>query len=357
MEEVQIPDEIVVAPEERAEMAVAPLLPSELPVLQVEAMEEEIAPLIASSTEVIDVSALEESAVESPEWIEAELFSLAEGIPLDSIGDSLEDSIGDSLAESIQEPESYPALIAATQMEELTFSAEEPLSVLNVQDSRYVGEPTLHSDAMSVDLNRAFNGSPIIYTLLLILSIGAVTIWLYLFFSLSRLTKAPKTFSQALQNKLMSNHFDEALSLCQESDNLLSKMIASGIYTRKHGLSAMVDAMKAEGKRSSMHFWQKIGMLNDIAIIAPLLGLLGTVLGMFYAFYHINRSIESISTLFDGLGVSVGTTVAGLIVAILALILHSVAKYRLIRALASVENEAHALAHLIDDKTTLYTRG
>lgn len=86
MEEVQIPDEIVVAPEERAEMAVAPLLPSELPVLQVEAMEEEIAPLIASSTEVIDVSALEESAVESPEWIEAELFSLAEGIPLIQLG-------------------------------------------------------------------------------------------------------------------------------------------------------------------------------------------------------------------------------------------------------------------------------
>ncbi len=84
-----------------------------------------------------------------------------------------------------------------------------------------------------------------------------------------------------------------------------------------------------------------------------MLGLLGTVLGMFYAFYDINRSIESISTLFDGLGVSVGTTVAGLSVAILALILHSTAKYRLVRTLAHIENEAQSLATLIDDRISV----
>ena len=85
-----------------------------------------------------------------------------------------------------------------------------------------------------------------------------------------------------------------------------------------------------------------------------MLGLLGTVLGMFYAFYDINRSIESITTLFDGLGVSVGTTVAGLVVAILALILHSITKYRLVKVLAHVENEAQAIATIIDDRVVEY---
>jgi len=85
-----------------------------------------------------------------------------------------------------------------------------------------------------------------------------------------------------------------------------------------------------------------------------MLGLLGTVLGMFYAFYDINRSIESVSTLFDGLGISVGTTVAGLIVAIVALILQSLAKFRIVKALATVENEAQSMATLIDDRTSLH---
>jgi biopolymer transport protein ExbB len=85
-------------------------------------------------------------------------------------------------------------------------------------------------------------------------------------------------------------------------------------------------------------------------VIAPMIGLLGTVLGMFYAFYDLNRSMESISALFDGLGVSVGTTVGGLIVAILALMFHAITKYRLTRQLAVIETEAHSLANLIDNK-------
>ncbi len=79
-----------------------------------------------------------------------------------------------------------------------------------------------------------------------------------------------------------------------------------------------------------------------------MLGLLGTVLGMFYAFYDLNRSMESVSLLFDGLGISVGTTVAGLIVAIVAMVLYAISKYRLVRILASVETEAQTFASLID---------
>ncbi len=116
----------------------------------------------------------------------------------------------------------------------------------------------------------------------------------------------------------------------------------------------MVDAMKAEGKRATVSFWQRMSLLNDIAIIAPMLGLLGTVLGMFYAFYDLNRSTESVATLFDGLGISVGTTVAGLIVAIIALILQSIGKYRLVKVLARVENEAHSMASMIDSKVSIF---
>ena len=78
----------------------------------------------------------------------------------------------------------------------------------------------------------------------------------------------------------------------------------------------MIESMKGAGKRQTSFLWQKVSLLNDIAIVAPMLGLLGTVSGMFFAFYDLNRSLESISALFDGLGISVGTTLAGLVVAI-----------------------------------------
>ena len=232
---------------------------------------------------------------------------------------------------------------------------EEAPAILNVQATSAIGEPMpLNDEAISVDLKQAFSGSPVIYTLLLGMSILALGIWFYSILSLRSSARVTPEMMRNLQNRLSSNHFEEALSLCQGKEDLFSRMMLSGIHSRRHGLPVMIEAMKAEGKRVTIAFWQKIGLLNDIAIIAPMLGLLGTVLGMFYAFYDVNRSIESVSTLFDGLGISVGTTVAGLIVAILALILHSTAKYRLVRALALVENEAQSLATLIDDRTSLY---
>ncbi|HEY2810348.1 MAG TPA: MotA/TolQ/ExbB proton channel family protein [Rhabdochlamydiaceae bacterium] len=229
---------------------------------------------------------------------------------------------------------------------------DEPPAILNVESSTSDMNENLD---VELDLKRAFTGSPIIYTLLGGMSMFSLFIWLYSLLALKRTAQVPHQMLTHLQNSLNGNHFDEALSLCVSQDTLLCKMVASGIQARKYGPSAMIESMKAEGKRSSIGFWQKIGLLNDVAIVAPMLGLLGTVLGMFYAFYDVNRSIESITSLFDGLGISVGTTVAGLVVAILALILHSTAKYRLVRVLAQIESDAHSVASLIDSHATLYS--
>ena len=209
------------------------------------------------------------------------------------------------------------------------------------------------SSAIQINLNQVFSGSPVIYSLLLLLSLAAVSIWLYVSMSFRVLASTAKSMTAQLKNHLGSNQFSDALNLCQKNNNFFSRMISSGILSRAHGLHVITEAMKAEGKRSTIGYWQKVALLNDIAILAPMIGLLGTVLGMFYAFYDLNRSMESISNLFDGLGVSVGTTVAGLGVAILAMILATLCKYRLTRLLNSVENDAYALATLIDQRSFL----
>jgi len=211
--------------------------------------------------------------------------------------------------------------------------------------------PQTDRSAFEINLRQVFAGSPIIYSILLAMSMGAVFVWLYNLISLRYSGSLPDTVLKPIRIKLNSNQYEEALSLCAENNNLFCKMVATGIHSRRYGIQVMLEAMKAEGKRATTGYWQRMGLLNDIAIIAPMIGLLGTVLGMFYAFYDLNRTTESVTTLFDGLGISVGTTVAGLIVAILAMMLQSTAKYRLVRQLAKVENEAYSLATLIEHKT------
>ncbi|MFI5334225.1 MAG: MotA/TolQ/ExbB proton channel family protein [Chlamydiales bacterium] len=208
------------------------------------------------------------------------------------------------------------------------------------------------SAAVQVSFAHVFAGSPVIYSILLALSVFALCICLYNVLSLKG---ASEHFVRKIRQKLMSNQFDDALSLCLKDDHLFSRVVGAAISTRKHGLPHMLETMKTEGKRATVSFWQRIALLNDIAIVAPMLGLLGTVLGMFYAFYDLNRSRESVNTLFDGLGISVGTTVAGLAVAIIAMMLHALAKFRLVRVLATVEEEAQSLATLMEAKPTFPT--
>lgn len=241
-----------------------------------------------------------------------------------------------SMEERLEFPVASEEVIQVVQKQE-----PQEANTLVVEQVSAIGEPShLTPDAISIDLMQAFRGSPTIYSILFCLSVCALGIFLYTLGSIQLSTHLAPSLVRQIQHQLMNNQFQEALNLCRTRKTLFPQMLQIAIQSRAHGLPTIVESMKLEGKRSTVFFWQKIGLLNDIAIIAPMLGLLGTVLGMFYAFYDVNRSIESISTLFDGLGISVGTTVAGIIVAIVALILHSIAKYRLVRALAKVENEA-----------------
>jgi len=199
-------------------------------------------------------------------------------------------------------------------------------------------------EAVNIDLYQVFSSAPWIYSVLALLSMCSVMIAIYTILTARTSKMMPKNYQGAIKRTLQTGDYEKVLVLCEETPSLFSKMIAAGISSRPLGNQGILDAMKAAGKRGSTPFWQKITLLNDIAVIAPMLGLLGTVTGMFYAFYDLNRSLDSISALFDGLGISVGTTVAGLIVAILAMLFYTFLKFRLIRAMTTVETEVMQLA-------------
>lgn len=198
-----------------------------------------------------------------------------------------------------------------------------------------------------IDLKSIFSASPIIYSLLALMSIASMGIWLYSLITFRAKDIMPEVFRKDLRRLLEQEQYDQAQKLCESKENILSNLIKTGLTTRPLGPQVMIDAMKSEGKRTATAFWQRLSLLNDIVIVAPMMGLLGTVIGMFYAFYDVNRSIESINALFDGLGIAVGTTVMGLIVSILSMIFHTTLKYRVVRTLSLVENEALTLSSYI----------
>lgn len=224
-------------------------------------------------------------------------------------------------------------------------------------DEKSVSSPKIEQRApankgklQNFDLKKVYGSSPVIYSILLLMSSSAIVIWLYTQATFRSKEIMPKEFVKKLRLQLNEKKFDDAQQLCEQTTNILASIVSVGLSTRTMGAQVMTDCMKSEGKRVAAAFWQRLSILNDIAIIAPMLGLLGTVIGMFYAFYDVNRSVDSINAVFDGLGVSVGTTVVGLVVAILSMILATTLKYRLIKNFSIVENEALSMSVRIETK-------
>ena len=158
----------------------------------------------------------------------------------------------------------------------------------------------------------------------------------------------PSGFMHQMRELIHEGRTDVALSTCEQQAHFSANLIGSALAVRKHGPQVMMDALHAEGRRQGVSLWQRVALLNEIAIVAPMLGLLGTVVGLFIAFYGMNRSAESLAAIFDGFGMAVGTTVAGLIVAIMAMIFYTTLKFRLVHLLSSVENEALSVLTIVD---------
>ena len=208
--------------------------------------------------------------------------------------------------------------------------------------------PLMASDISRLDLMEVFRASPFIYTTLLAMSLFSLVLWLYSMYTLRLRFVMPSSFINKVRQQLGEKQYTSAFTTCQNTPNLTAAILASGIASRGHGHQVVTEAMQTEGKRCGVTLWQRISLINDVAVIAPMIGLLGTVLGLFYAFYDVNRSPDTLASIFDGLGIAVGTTVAGLIVAILAMVFYATLKFRVVRLLNTIENETVTIGHLIE---------
>lgn len=207
--------------------------------------------------------------------------------------------------------------------------------------------PLFGEEKAHLDLVEIYLASPIIYLLLIALSLFSFMIWCYSLLTLKTSNLMPPDFLREARLALLEKKYDQVEKSCKKANHPFGAILGSGLSCRKHGHHIIVETMQSEGKRWGIDLWQRLSLLNDVAIISPMLGLLGTVLGLFYAFYDMNRS-DALASLFDGLGIAVGTTVAGLIVALFSMIFYTSLKFRIVRILNQLENEAHAFSAMIE---------
>lgn len=193
--------------------------------------------------------------------------------------------------------------------------------------------------------------APILYALLLFLSCTSTFVWVYSLLTWNQRTIVPLPLLKKMEQAIRTQEFVEVAQMCQHEASFAARIVAVGLQARPLGSEAIHRAMESEGQRLSQLLQHRLNWLGDIAQLAPMLGLLGTVSGMFVSFYNRTGSKEHLIAIFDGLGLAVGTTIAGLVVAILAICFQAILKARAAALLNRLEREMLHISTLLAHKS------
>ncbi len=175
-------------------------------------------------------------------------------------------------------------------------------------------------------------------------------VWaLYLLLTLTPRRELPATLIRRLFHLLQAGDYKGVMELCEGRDELITKMVYAGVKLVGHDRYVIQDAMESEGERGASVLWQRISYLNNIAVLAPLLGLLGTVWGMMQAFGAIafNEAQVKSLTMAYSVATAMVTTAGGLVVAIPAMAIYFYLRGRVNRLIAEVEAVASEMVELI----------
>ena len=204
-----------------------------------------------------------------------------------------------------------------------------------------------------MSLKEAWASGGFIMWCILALSISGGGLSLYLFFILRAGQVVPRPLLSELRDTLGEGDLNGARRACErKASPLASVSLAALDYIRgvpEADAPLLQDTLESEGGRQADDMQSQAQFLLDISVIAPMLGLLGTVLGMLHAFGAIAQDFTAAKPVILAQGVSkaIVTTIFGLIVAIPSMILYAYFRRRAMRMAALLEAASSELLALL----------
>lgn len=159
----------------------------------------------------------------------------------------------------------------------------------------------------------------IIMSLIALLSIMAVYFFFERYFAISRAGKTDADFMNTIRDLVYDYKLDAAKTLCKNSKTPVAKMIEKGLQRIGKPITEIERTVENAGKFEVSKLEKNLRILGIIAGIAPMLGFIGTIMGVIVIFFNISVSNNfGIAEISGGLYVKMLTSAAGLIVGIMA---------------------------------------
>ena len=169
------------------------------------------------------------------------------------------------------------------------------------------------------------SGGNIIMITLAALSIISIYLFIERYSTLNKARKIDSSFLNSIKNYVQDKNIKAAKTLCKNTNSSISRMLEKGIDRIEKPMKDISSAIENQGKLEVYVLEKNLANLATIAGAAPMIGFLGTVIGMIVAFHEMasaggNIDIEMLS---KGIYTAMVTTVAGLVVGIIAYVAYN----------------------------------
>jgi biopolymer transport protein ExbB len=219
------------------------------------------------------------------------------------------------------------------------------VATVMAQDEAAVEAGTAHTDKNL--LQTILEGGPllmVIWVAILATSITMVTLIIQNIITLKPARLAPPPLVQSLQQTIAAGNYQEAWEVCRQNNNYLANVLKAALTRIGRGKEALEDAIAEHGLREATLLRTRNSYLSVIGVVAPMIGLLGTVIGMIGAFAVLGKSgIKDPQALAARIGEVLIATASGLFIAIPAFIAYYIFRNMSQRSIVMADDTVNSL--------------
>ncbi len=178
----------------------------------------------------------------------------------------------------------------------------------------------------------------------------AIFIFVERYLALRKASKEEAGFLAKIKDYIMDGKLDSAKDYCARSNNPSARMIEKGISRLGKPMDSISASIENTGKLEVMRLEQRLSFLATAAGAAPMIGFLGTTIGMIMVFIDLmSTNALNVQTIAPGTMTAMVTTVEGLIVGIVAFIGYNFLVARIGRLVYQMENDALEFMDLLHE--------
>lgn len=181
----------------------------------------------------------------------------------------------------------------------------------------------------------------IVMYILIATSLLSLTIVFERLWSLRASVVIPVKKIKLVEDAVREGNAEQALELCKNNNTAMSRILWVALKNRGVKRSIMKEILEEVGRQEVAHLERFVGVLALVAAIAPLLGLLGTVIGMIEVFQVISvEGVGKADVLAAGISKALNTTAAGMSIAIPTLVAYRFFEAKINRFVVDIEQHA-----------------